>query len=148
MNYSRMNDKFSISGALSLTELVELKQQGVDIIINSRINGEDPQQIDSEDYLHAVEALGMQYVFIPVRSLEYPSEAIKRFGAAISNPALKVHAFCRTGKRVSHLWALSQANTRSLTDVLMDCANANIDISAVFKQLDEIAIKKADSSSA
>jgi len=139
MNYTKINDNFSISGALTFAELAELQQQGVDVIINSRFDGEDAKQISSRQYQNEVEALGMKYVKVPVKSLVYPSQAIQRFSETITKPTLKVHAFCRSGKRVAHLWALAQASYRSPQAIIDIYAAAGVDIGAIDQQLQDAA---------
>ncbi|MEP7703800.1 TIGR01244 family sulfur transferase [Paraglaciecola sp. 25GB23A] len=130
-----INDSFSLSGVVSLADLVTLKKQGIDVIINSRIDGESSEQISSHDYQQTAESLGMRYVFIPVKSLEYPSTAINRFDTAISNPALKVHGFCRSGTRIVHLWALAQAGKRQIKDIVADSAKIGFDLTPIMAQL-------------
>jgi uncharacterized protein (TIGR01244 family) len=138
MDCSNITDDFSISGAITLAEVTMLHHKGVTTLINSRINAEEVGQLPSVDYLHAAETLGMHYVFIPVTSLEYPTDAIQRFGAACTGPGAKVHAFCRTGKRVTHLWALSQASQRPLDVIVADCTAAGLDISPIMQQLTDL----------
>jgi sulfide:quinone oxidoreductase len=130
-----INDSFSLSGVVSLADLVTLKKQGIDVIINSRIDGESSEQISSHDYQTTAESLGMRYVFIPVKSLEYPSTAIDRFYTVISNPALKVHGFCRSGTRIVHLWALAQAGKRQTKDIVADSAKIGFDLTPIMAQL-------------
>jgi sulfide:quinone oxidoreductase len=142
MECKKINDSFSLSGSLNLAELAKLKQQGIDVIINSRIDGEAPEQISSDEYQRTVESLGMRYVFIPVKSLEYSATAIKRFHAAISNPALKVHGFCRSGTRIIHLWALAQARDRDIKDILADGAKVGFDLAPIMTQLTQLTNAK------
>lgn len=142
MQYQKLTDNFSLSGALSLNDIATLKKQGIDIIINSRQDREDAQQIASNEYQRAVEKLGMQYVFIPCKSLEYPTDSINRFRQAISSQNLKVHGFCRSGKRISHLWALAQASTREVKNIVADCAQIGIDLAEIMPQLNQLASQK------
>lgn len=139
MLYQKLNDTFSLSGALNLDDILRLKKSGVDTLINARYDGEEPQQINSITYQHAAERQGMHYVFIPVKSLEYPAAAINQFSQAISGAGHKIHGFCRSGKRVSHLWALSQISTKPLSDIVTDCAQIGIDLSDILPQLRHLA---------
>ena len=139
MLIKKLSDNFSLSGALGLDDLITLKKSGVDTIINVRQDDEEPQQINSTIYQHTAERHGMHYVFIPVKSLEYPATAISQFSQAISGSGHNIHGFCRSGKRISHLWALSQVSTKPLSEIVTDCALIGIDLSDILPQLQLLA---------
>lgn len=130
---------FSLSGPLDYADLAVLKARGIDVIVNCRLENEDPNQISSQEYKKAIEAQNMRYASIPVRSLVYPKDDIARFKALVNAPQNNVHAFCRTGKRVSHLWALSQIPEKSIDRIMNECKEANVDISVIAEQLHDLA---------
>ena len=54
----------------------------------------------------------------------------------------KVHAFCRTGNRAIHLWALANAHSETLKYIENQCEKSNCNISAVKELMQEIEREK------
>nr|WP_123325555.1 sulfur transferase domain-containing protein [Alteromonas oceani] len=51
---------------------------------------------------------GLKYEFLPVVSGNYSKQDVAEFGRILLGAKGRVHAICRTGTRVLHLWALAR----------------------------------------
>ncbi|NVE93241.1 beta-lactamase hydrolase domain-containing protein, partial [Vreelandella titanicae] len=52
--------------------------------------------------------LGIAWVHIPVKPGEYSQEDIQAFANSLAHLPRPILAFCRTGKRATHLWAYAK----------------------------------------
>lgn len=67
------------------------------------------------------ESFGMVWHEIPVKPGEYSQADIEAIAETLQSTPAPIFGFCRTGKRVAHLWAYSQAPHRPVSE-LMDAA--------------------------
>lgn len=104
MTITYITNTFSVSGELSEPELIQLAQNGVSTLINVRPNNEAPEQKNDAHWRKLCTKHNLDYVFIPVKPNQYTDQDIAKFKAALLNATGKVHAFCRTGTRATHLF--------------------------------------------
>lgn len=108
MNIRSINHHFSVSGPLNRDELKQLADAGVKTLINGRPDFEEPNQVPDAVLRIWAQDAGLDYYFIPVVSGQYSPTAVAEFGHVLLNAKAPVHAVCRTGTRVLHLWALAR----------------------------------------
>jgi uncharacterized protein (TIGR01244 family) len=88
--------------------LASLAALGVTTVVNVRTPGEmaDKAQVPFDEAAE-VARLGMEYVTIPIGGPEYPysPEVVDRFAQVLARRPGPVLLHCRTGGRVSYLWA-------------------------------------------
>jgi uncharacterized protein (TIGR01244 family) len=103
----KVGEDMFISGQPSERALRDLKAQGVTVVVNLRTPPEMTTQVKfNEDSL--VKALGMKYVYLPVRGNDefpYAPTTVAKFAEAVSGAHGKVLLHCTIGWRASHLWA-------------------------------------------
>lgn len=114
---AQITKQFSVSGELTESELNSLAKQGVDTLINVRPDNECENQISDQIWRSLAQKYNFRYFFIPVKSGYYTAKDIEEFKAALLQSSKRVHSFCRTGTRASHLWALANKDKRSFTDL-------------------------------
>ena len=101
-NAQQYTQQFITGGQPSKSDLVRLSESGVKTVINLRSDGE----FNDFDEKEKVEALGMNYIAIPIAGASEISKVnLKLFSAAIAN---KEQAFvhCASGNRVGAMFAL------------------------------------------
>ena len=108
MNILSITDNFSVSGAIDLDSLKQLAKRGVTLLINVRPDKEAVDQITDEALEEVAALAGLRYVYIPVKSGEYPADKVTAFARVLHAEQGAVHGICRTGTRAAHLWALAQ----------------------------------------
>ena len=114
---AQITKQFSVSGELTESELNSLAKQDVDTLINVRPDNECENQISDQIWRTLARKYHLRYFFIPVKSGYYTKRDVEEFKAALLQSSKRVHSFCRTGTRASHLWALANKNKRSFADL-------------------------------
>lgn len=104
-----LTDRFTAAPQIDPEDLPLLKAQGYALVINNRPDSEVPPSHHSTSFAAAAKAAGIRYVAIPVAG-GFSPEAITAMAAALAEADGPVFAFCRSGTRSTHLWALAQAS--------------------------------------
>jgi len=117
MTITQLTSSFSVSGELSEQSLAELIKNGVSTLINVRPNNEAAEQKNDAFWRNLCAKHGLEYIFIPVKPCQYSPQDIAKFKAALQNASKNVHAFCRTGTRASHLFALANKDRYGYNDI-------------------------------
>ena len=135
MNRQYITDTLSVSGQIMLDDLAVLKEQGVATIINNRPDGEQVDQPTSDALKSAATKMGLSYAYIPITPGQLESGDAERMAAIISASDGKVHAFCRSGNRSTHLWALGQRGQKDSDSLIEIAKEAGYDISGLRPRL-------------
>ncbi|WP_339721857.1 sulfur transferase domain-containing protein [uncultured Paraglaciecola sp.] len=138
----KVSHNFSISGPINDESIETLKAQGVTKIVNVRMDDEERGQESAEQMAIKVRAHGIEYVHIPVKANSYSEEDIAEFVKQLATGDDKVHAFCRTGNRAIHLWALANASTETLQYIEEKCQKSHCNISSVKELMQGIEREK------
>lgn len=109
MTITIIDEVFSVSGPVTTDDVIRLKQQGVTTLICTRYDNEEAEQLGSSDMAEIAKAHDLAYFHVPVKSGQYSQQDITSFWQAFCTAQGKVHGYCRTGTRASHLWALGQS---------------------------------------
>ncbi|MGB0215966.1 MAG: TIGR01244 family sulfur transferase [Alteromonas oceani] len=108
MNIRTINHHFSVSGPLTKDDLYTLALAGVTTLINGRPDFEEPDQVPDTILRVWAREAGLEYYFLPVVSGNYSEQDVAEFGRILQGATGRIHAICRTGTRVLHLWALAR----------------------------------------
>ncbi|MCG7600867.1 sulfur transferase domain-containing protein [Halomonas sp. McH1-25] len=76
---------------------------------------------------------------VPVKPGEYTQTDIENFAHVLNGSPGPVLGFCRTGKRVAHLWALSQAPYRPVSELVEAAQSAGYDLEPLRERLEQQA---------
>lgn len=120
---ARVGEDMFVTGQPTERALSELKEQGVTTVVNLRTPEEMTRSVKFDEPA-LVAALGMQYVYLPVRGNEqfpYSPATLAKFTDAVGNAKGKVLLHCTVAWRASHLWAAYLINR----GVPVDSALAN-----------------------
>ena len=96
--------------------LKQMQDRGVVTVVNLRT----PEEMKSQGPMAAekeiVDALGMNYVYLPSGGADYPysPDTVKRFAKAVSESSGSVLLHCASGRRASHLWAAYLASEKGV----------------------------------
>ena len=104
---ARVGEDIFVTGQPTARALRELREQGVTTVVNLRTPEEMTRSVKFDEPA-LVAALGMQYVYLPVRGNDqypYSPATLARFADAVSNARGKVLLHCTVAWRASHLWA-------------------------------------------
>lgn len=136
MELKRINERVSVAGQISVSELDDIKAAGFTTIVNNRPDGEAEGQPSDAEMRAAAEDAGLAYFFIPMGREGVSEEMVQSTRTVLEERAGPVLCFCRTGTRSTTLWALSQAGTMSAADIISAAAKAGYDMSHLAGHLD------------
>ncbi|MAJ68852.1 MAG: TIGR01244 family phosphatase [Alteromonadaceae bacterium TMED7] len=132
MNIRTINHHFSVSGPLTKADIYALAEAGVTTLINGRPDFEEPNQIPDAMLRNWARGASLEYYFVPVVSGNYSERDVAEFGRILLGAEGRVHAICRTGTRVLHLWALARwAQGLSQYEIKQAGDQAGVDLDGV-----------------
>jgi len=127
-----LTDTVAVAGQLVAAEMAAAAAAGFRHIVNNRPDGEEPGQPADVELRAAAEAAALGYTAIPVdHSGIGPAQvdAMATVLAAATGPLL---AFCRSGSRSAHLWALAAAAQGGDPDaIIAAAARARFDVAGL-----------------
>ncbi len=137
MSFKYLTDGFFVSPQISADDLADAAHQGVSLIINNRPDDEEPDQPSGTEIEAAARNAGLDYVAIPITHSGFSQPQVSAMVDAIDSAEGDILAYCRSGSRSAHLWALAEAKQGSDPETLIDIAGkAGYDISAIRPLMD------------
>lgn len=134
MDINKITDRLSIGAQITPSDVAELKKLGFRSILSNRPDGESPDQPSFKEIEAAAREMGMEARHQPVASPVTDADA-ETFSDLLDELPGPVFAHCRSGTRSATLWALGQANDRSLSDILGRTKAAGFDMSGVVRRI-------------
>ncbi|GGD09592.1 TIGR01244 family sulfur transferase [Aquisalinus flavus] len=137
--FNKITDSFYASPQILPAEIAAAAEDGFDLIINNRPDGEESGQPEAERIRQAAQDAGIDYVDIPIGRDGVSGAALDRFDAATAGKT-KVLGFCRTGTRSTIVRSMARARAGEPVDqVLAEAANGGYDLSAQRTALSALA---------
>ncbi len=136
----RIDDHVSVAPQISAEEVAAIAKAGYAEIVNNRPDDEEPGQPSGAEIAAAAEAAGIAYRAVPVTHSGFSGNQVEAMAAALTAAAGPVLAYCRSGTRSAHLWALARARMGDDPGVLTaKAAGAGYDLSGIRPMLDTLA---------
>ena len=120
--FRRLTDDFHVAPQIDLADIAAAAAQGFALIINNRPDGEEPGAPQGDAVAAAAAAAGLAYVAVPVGHGGFSAAQLDALDAALDRHPGKALAYCRSGTRSTHLWALACARKGADVDDLCGCA--------------------------
>ncbi len=135
--FRTLTDLMLVSPQIDLDSVRAARDAGVTLIINNRPDDEEPGQINGAEIEAAAQALGMDYVAIPVTHSGFSQPQVLAMSEALDRTPGQVLAYCRSGTRSTLLWSLAQASEGADPDELTEIAStAGYDVSPIRPLMD------------
>jgi uncharacterized protein (TIGR01244 family) len=139
--FIRIDDSISVAGQLGEADLAEAVAQGFRRVINNRPDGEAFDQPPGDVIAQAARAAGLDYVAIPVAG-GFSMPQVEAMADALAGADGPVLAFCRSGTRSTHLWALASAYRGGDPDAIVAAAGAaGYDVSPLMPTLRQLSAR-------
>lgn len=122
--FHRLTDDYHVAPQIEVADLVAAAEQGFALVINNRPDGEEPDAPQGEAIAAAAREAGIAYVAVPVGHGGFSHAQLDALDAARAAHPGKVLAYCRSGTRSAHLWALASARGGAEPGALCDAAAA------------------------
>ena len=129
---------FYVAPQLEPDDFAEAAAMGIRTVINNRPDGESPDQLSDAEARAAAAAHGLAYVHVPVVSGGLRPDHIARMRAAIAEHEGPFVAYCRSGTRSCHLWALAEAQRHDPDELIAAAAGAGYDLHGMRPLLKEL----------
>lgn len=135
-----LNDRFAVAPQIDVADLSAIAAAGYVAVVNNRPDGEEPGQPTGEAIRAAAAAAGLAYTAVPVGHAGMGEAQLDAMAAALTAADGPVLAFCRSGTRSCHLWALAAARAgRDPRLLVAQAEDAGYDLSALAPVLDRVA---------
>jgi len=103
-----LTPQFAVAAQLSAHDLPAVAAQGFKTLINNRPDGEGGAgQPPSREFEAVAQALGLNYIYLPVVSGAITAEQAVAMREALATAPGPVLAFCRSGARSAQLYSLA-----------------------------------------
>jgi len=135
MNAKQLTPTLFVAPQISVADVAAAAAAGIRSIVNNRPDGEEPGQPAAAEIEAAAKASGLAYRHIPVVSGHLADADAAAMREALAELPAPMLAFCRSGTRSTHLWALSQAGSCEVSELLMAARTAGYDLAALAPRL-------------
>ncbi|MFP3518758.1 TIGR01244 family sulfur transferase [Pseudomonas sp. SIMBA_077] len=130
----RIDDSYSVSGQLALSDLHALAALGFRCVVCNRPDHEGgPDQPEQGAMQQAAQALGLKFVYLPVQTTGATPEQAQQLRALLNQLPRPILAYCRTGNRSSTLYEIATQDTRAVRSfdvVVVGGGSAGISVTA------------------
>jgi uncharacterized protein (TIGR01244 family) len=120
--FRRLTDDYHVAPQIELSDVAAAAAEGFVLIVNNRPDGEDPDAPQGDAVAAAARDAGIAYVAVPVGHGGFSHAQLDALDAARAAHPGKTLAYCRSGTRSAHLWALASARGGADPDALCDAA--------------------------
>jgi len=132
----RLTPAFGVAPQLNVDDIAELAAQGWRSLVCNRPDGEAADQPASAELARAAAAHGLAWRYVPIVSGQWRDADVAAFAEALRILPAPVLAFCRSGTRSIHLWAMAMAVTLDNASIQRIAADAGYALNpAVLRRL-------------
>jgi sulfide:quinone oxidoreductase len=129
MKATVVEQDFAVAPQVTASDIADLAKEGLKTLINNRPDGEEPGQLSSVEARAQAEKLGLQYIYLPVRTDTITAADVDAFTRALKSSPKPILAHCRSGTRCYLLWAATQAaQGKDVNQLVMRAAGDGYDL--------------------
>ena len=136
MDLRQITPEFAVAPQITPNDVPALVALGYRTIINNRPDDEIEDQLGSRAMQQAAQAAGLSYHHLPYYPGQMTPDLVAAFETVMAGVEGPVLAYCRSGTRSSHLWAMWQAGRIALPEILAAAARAGYDHTALVAVLE------------
>lgn len=103
MEIKTITTSYSVSDQITAEDVAKLVEQGVELLVCNRPDGEAEGQPTFAEIAAVAEAAGLEAVHIPFVGGAMKPEHVEAFLPVLKS-GKKIHAYCRTGNRSSIIY--------------------------------------------
>ena len=129
--FRRVEQDFFVAPQLAEEDFAAAAAMGVRAVVNNRPDGESFDQIADVRARELATAAGLHYVHLPIGPEGLTIAAVEGLEAVMADAQGPVVAYCRSGTRSCHLWALAAARRLEPEAVIEAAAAAGYDVSGL-----------------
>ena len=118
MEIRALTPTYAVSPQIGLADLAVIKAAGYTTIIDNRPDGEVAEDLQGPAMKKAAEALGLTFVINPLIPGNFTPDNIASQSAAVAASKGPVFAYCASGNRCSIIWAMMNAGSLPVDDLV------------------------------
>jgi len=142
MDIRTINESVSVAPQILPADLAAIAAAGFRTVVNNRPDDEESGQPSGEAISAAAAAAGLRYRAIPVGRAGIGEAELDAMADALTPAGGPVLAFCRSGTRSCHLWALAAARAGRDPGLLQaQAGQAGYDLAGLRPTLDRLAAR-------
>ena len=130
---------YFVAPQLIADDFAAARAAGIRTVINNRPDGEATDQLSDGEARTLAAAAGLHYAFVPVVSGRMAAEDVSTLVETIAIHPGPYLAYCRSGTRSCHLWALATAGDRPVEETIRAAAVAGYDLAPLRPVLERLA---------
>lgn len=139
-DFRPLSAHFSVAPQIGIEDVAEAKAQGFAMIVNNRPDGEEAAAPQGGEIAHACAAEGLAYAAIPIGHAGFSHAQIDALDTLLGDATGPILAYCRSGTRSTHLWALARARAGDDVAAIVEAAaKAGYDLTGLRPMLDALA---------
>jgi len=128
MSFTKLSPHFSVSPQIDEAAVERAAREGFRLIVDCRPDNEEPEQPSFADVSAWAARRGLAAAHVPVTLATLDDRAVVEFDAAVGRADGPVLGYCKTGRRATAFWALSQAKPCGASAVLAATKSAGFDM--------------------
>jgi len=138
--FIRLTDAVAVAGQLTPADMAAAAAAGYVAVVNNRPDHEAPGQPVGTDIAAAAAAAGLRYTAIPVGAAGLGPAQVAAMAVVLTDNDGPVLAFCRSGTRSTHLWALAAAQRGGdPTAIISAAASGGYEIAGLRTALEQLS---------
>ena len=118
MEIRALTPTYAVSPQIGPADLAVIKAAGYTTIIDNRPDGEVAEDLQGPAMQKAAEALGLTFVVNPLIPGNFTPANIASQSAAVAASKGPVFAYCASGNRCSIIWAMMNAGSLPVDDLV------------------------------
>lgn len=139
-DFRHLTADYAVAPQIGIEDIAAAKAAGFAMVVNNRPDGEEPSAPQGEQISTACAAEGLGYAEIPVGHAGFSHPQLDALDAVLAGATGPVLAYCRSGTRSTHLWALTRARAGDDVDALCDAAaKAGYDLTGLRPMMDALS---------
>jgi sulfide:quinone oxidoreductase len=131
----QLGDDFLMTTQVEPDDIDAISERGVNTIINLRPDNEGDNQALSDDIALQAARHGIDYHHIPISPGQVADHHVDSFAAIMEEAGRPILCTCGSGKRVTTIWALYEAERGSVDTILERTAACGYDLSHLREQM-------------
>lgn len=137
MELRPLTPRYSVSPQISVEDVPALVDAGISLVICNRPDEEVPPSHKADKIGAAVRDAGLRFEVLPLTHQTMTPENIARQRDLTDGADGPVLAYCASGTRCSVIWALGQAATQPVDDILARTAAAGYQLDGLRPALEQ-----------
>ena len=108
MNWTQIAENYWVSPQIDESQVAQASEQGFQVIVCNRPDGESSDQIPSDTIASAAQEKGLEFVYLPMNGPNFTEDYVTTV-KQLNADGKKVLAYCRSGNRSSILYNAATA---------------------------------------